>query len=160
MCQEKISKIDFNASKHYQILGLIKRHFQTPKTRRKLSLSDQKRSGILGVMLRYLNVPHSEYCHIFTEPQQELYKDVQMIALHGHIPDSYMWALLKLARTCDAFQASTAPILEHQFDYKDNLRAIANIDKLVMMEDSRSKLKEKKYKRQTGNFDDLFNLDS
>lgn len=104
--------------------------------------------------------PHSEYCHIFTEPQQELYKDVQMIALHGHIPDSYMWALLKLARTCDAFQASTAPILEHQFDYKDNLRAIANIDKLVMMEDSRSKLKEKKYKRQTGNFDDLFNLDS
>lgn len=67
----------------------------------------------------------------FAGLQNELVKEIQMIALAGHATDGFTWTLLKLARFADSLFLGGAPMLKHHFSKEEYGDAKKRIVELV-----------------------------
>lgn len=83
----------------------------------------KKEPRLLGTSVRYPVIN--------AVPQNELVKEIQMIALAGHAVDGFTWTLLKLARFSDSLYLGGALMLKHLFHKKEYEQAKKNIEKLV-----------------------------
>lgn len=82
-----------------------------------------------------------KYPVINAAPQNELVKEIQMIALAGHTVDGFTWTLLKLARFSDLLYLGGAPMLKHLFHKKEYDDAKKKIQELVETKKEKSKRK-------------------
>ena len=88
-------------------------------------------------------------------PQNELVKEVKMIALAGHDTDGFTWTLLKLARFSDSQFIGGSPMLKHLFSKEEYRDAKKKIKELVdtMKQDVKGKNKRAAKELE---FDNLF----